>query len=329
MRPADAVEEESSVQDATLRFFAPTGQPVELSVTYGPGRPAGPGCRVRSVVASRGWNLEQYLVPLEGRSTAGAREGLEREIGAAVAISRRVADTPLRDAFLPFAGYDLDADEPFVLYEPPRGELLTSFAGTLLPEEVQQVVADLVAAVRVMEAVGVVRRDISPSTVRWDGERVQLDRPSRADMAGRPRTPTGAPPYAAPEQLEGTGRLDCRDDLWSVAQLGYAIYTGRPSTTLGPPPDLRTIQALAGPVGPLFAARAGQRPRPVEALRLLSRVDPLPPERAADALANGRAAFDRALRAKRQLTGGPPPAPIAVRPKSSWLRRGRPRTEES
>ena len=324
MRSVDALEPEDRPVDlAELGFFTPSGQQVSYPARFDGKGPVGPGGLSRTVTAAHGWTLVQHLVPVQGRTAAAAREALEREIGAAVAISRRVGDGPLAACFLPFAGYDLDAPEPFVLYEPPRGEPVERLAGRLNPDEVERLLVGLVVAVRVLEAAGVVHRDISPGTVRWDGRQVQLDRPARADMAGRRRVSTGSAPYAAPEQLDGVGRADPRDDLWSVAQVGYFVHTGRPATGGGPPPDLRAIPALAQPLGQLFAPAAAGRPDPVAVLRLLSRPDPLPPDPVGDPLTAGRAAFDRALQTKRQLTGGPArpaAAPAAPARPRSWLR---------
>ena len=313
---------------AEVRFLNPYGLPCAVAARFGPTTATGEVRRTRRLTGDQGWVVDQHLVTVRARAAYSAREEVEREIGAAVAIVRRVGESPPSAAFLPFVGYDLDGSEPFVLYRPSRGEPVARLAGRLPNAEWQRLVQSLAVAIRVLHAAGVVHRDITPWTVRWDGEEVQLGRPATADLAGRRRVAVGSWPYAAPEQLAGHGRLDSRDDLWSLAQVGYFLLTGRPAASAGPPPDLAHMPLLDRSLRPLFAVAAAARPDPVQTVRLLSCADRLAAERVGDPLAAGRHAFDPALRTKRALAAAGPVAPSEDGRTRTWFRRPRPTSPE-
>ncbi|HEY9373484.1 hypothetical protein [Streptomyces sp.] len=277
-------------------------------VQLGPDRaaPGRPGVLVRPVVLDAGRKALQYRVPASAHGDPHAFARLEREVAAAVALERRYGGEKFAGIFTRVVGFDLDAAEPFVLYRMPGGEPLADRRGTLGGDQQHHVIEELALAVRLLEDVGLVHRALTPDTVRWDGRHVRLSEPYAAQRAGEPREPFGAAPWAAPEQREGQGAADPRDDLWSVAQLLYFLVSGRPGVGAGPPADLADFRRLA-PLdrGRLYAARAADRASPAELMRLVPVVDPLvTAAAAADPLSRGRAEFDAQLARRRARPGG-------------------------
>jgi hypothetical protein len=293
-----------------LSFRTPSGTWEDWPAEFGPDQSWAAPFRTRAVTAAAGMLLVQHRLPVETVTIAGAREALEREAGAAVAIARAVGDGPHAAAFLPFVGYQLDVDEPFLLYEVPRGRPVADFAGQLPVEEWQRMLRALMVAARVLARAGLAHRDITPASVRWDGTRASLGRPRHAELVGRSRWSAGMSPYASPEQRAGSGPVDVRDDVWSIAHVAYYVLTGQAAPGSGRPADLERIPALARPLGNAFSAVAADRPTPEEALRLLSCPDPLPSaEPGPDPLDPGREAFEEVRRSKWNGTAALPGAP--------------------
>ncbi|WP_344324113.1 hypothetical protein [Streptomyces macrosporus] len=293
-----------------LAFFTDDGAHQRLTVSHREEVPAPDREPLRAgrLVLGTGWKVVQYRLPREARDDHRARDRLEREVGAGLAVSRAYRGAPYARLFPRLAGYHLDTEEPFVFYRSSRGTPLAGLAGRVDVRDQRTIMGDLVLAVRLLEAVGIVHRGITPHGVLWDGERVRLPEPYTATRAGLPREPLGAAPWAGPEQREGRGEADPRDDLWSVAQVMYHLLTGRPGSASGPHRDLAGRPALAV-LADAFAPRAADRPRPAEVLRMLNRPDPLeerplPP----DPLEADRRAFDDELARKRRALGLAPAA---------------------
>lgn len=105
-----------------LRFLTPSGLEVQYAAAFGPDehdRASGP-FRCRNVRMAEGWEVLQQRVPREA-STVGTRDLLEREVCGALAIFKAYARSRHAVLFPLLVGYDLDADEPFVLYPGTRG----------------------------------------------------------------------------------------------------------------------------------------------------------------------------------------------------------------
>ncbi|WOI61822.1 hypothetical protein [Streptomyces fradiae] len=296
-----------------LAFLTPKGGLARFAARFGPdgesaGRPGGPA---RTVTLDGDRTVVQYRVAPGDRRALAA---LEREAAAAVALERRYGEMGFREVFTRVVGYDLDAPEPFVLYRPASGEPLAAYGGALGVRDQQRVAAQLVLAVRLMSAAGLVHRAIGPDTVRWDGAHVRIAEPYAALRAGEPREAFGAAPWASPEQRGGTGTADPRDDLWSVAQLLYYLVAGRPDRGAGPPADLAAFRGLtAFHDSGVFAPSAAARPTPVALMRLLRVPDPL-----TAATGEAAATADRSGSSGRTAapgrTAGPGPAAAPGRP---------------
>jgi len=300
----------ATVTTRELSFLDADGEPVVEPASLGPELPVRPSrLSSRQVILEDSRRLIEYRLPAGTAGDPAVREAFEREVGAAVRITRSVRGRPYERRFRLVAGYELNCDEPFALYESPLGEPLTGSGGrTLTIRQRDKLRTDLLVALRVLEGIGLVHGDIRPATVCWDGTAAQLGRPSAAVYAGNPRWPGVRGPYAPPEQRAATGFADCRDDLWSVARVLFVQLTGQEPDSDGELPDLTELPELAGPLTAAFAPLAADRPYVLEILDRLGTRDPLTeaplPD---DGLAAGRARFDALRRDKR---GGPDPAPI-------------------
>ncbi|MEV7866508.1 hypothetical protein AB0P17_10460 [Streptomyces sp. NPDC088124] len=302
-----------------LDFLTHSGEPVRFAARLHADlrTPGAAPLLARPVTLGEGWRVLQYRLPVGAQSDPAAYSALERQVSAGVAMERRYGSERYGEVFTRMVGFDLEASEPFVLYRVPDGEPIARRQGMLTVEEQGKVIAQLVLAVRLLEEVGLVHRAITPYTVRWDGTHVRLAEPGAALRADEPREAYGAAPWASPEQREGTGRADSRDDLWSVAQLVYFLLSGRPGPGSGPPADLGEFRRLAAlHQGGAFAPRADQRPAAVELMRLLNVPDPLAHAPGGpDVLSRARAEFDVQRAKKRQETGrdDPPEEPAEDR----------------
>ncbi|MFF0561149.1 hypothetical protein [Streptomyces sp. NPDC004266] len=294
-----------------LEFLTPREAPVRFAVRYGEDhRPPGrPGVLARRATLGAGAHVLQYRLAASAQGDPHAYALLERETAAAVALERRYGGAKFGAVFARIVGFDLTAAEPFVLYRPPTGRPLTEWAGRLGAEDQERITGQLAMAVRLLAQADLVHRAIAPDTVRWDGARVRLCEPYAAQRAGEAREPFGGAPWASPEQRAGQGVADPRDDLWSVAELAYYLLAGRPDRGEGPPADLADYRRLAAlGQGGLFAARAADRPRPAELMRLLHVPDPLATGIGpADPLDRWRTEYDHQIARKRAVTGGAPP----------------------
>ncbi|MGW8375255.1 hypothetical protein [Streptomyces sp. ODS28] len=296
-----------------LEFFTPRGEVIRLAAEFGQDRhvPGREPVSARYVAMGEGWRVLQYRLPLPARKDHRARDALEREARAALAIERAYGSEVYADVFTRLVGHNLDASEPFLLYAaaPATGtEPLARHTGRLSVEQLRAVMGQLTLAVHLLSNIGFVHRALTPDTVLWDGKKVRVGEPHAAVHTGAPREAFGQAPWAAPEQRRGTGAADSRDDVWSVAQVTYHLLAGRPGDGAGPPSDLDGYRQLAAfRDSGAFAAGAEGRSHAIDVLRLLNRSDPLGGvSRPADPLDAGREEFDRLLAAKRRDLGHGP-----------------------
>jgi hypothetical protein len=294
--------------EGELAFVIPSGLSVRYPAQFVPGTAAAPPpLRGRMVRVADGWEIVQHLLPHDAARDASARESLERQIGAALAVHRWYGASPQAVLFRPVVGYDIDAEEPFVLYERPRGRPLHAVAATVTVGQQRVIAGELVLVVHLLEALGLVHPWLGPDAVHWDGQHIQLTDFAPVTRIGRSRTPGGPAPWASPEQRSGNGHADPRDGLWGVGQLVRYLASGRP----GPAAD----SALARTIGGVFAAQAAQRPAARELLPLLSCPDPLEADTlAADPLEPHRRDFDERLALKRARLGIAAPLEEGWRP---------------
>jgi serine/threonine protein kinase len=318
---------------APSRYLNVNGQPVSCAFTADPDDEAVPGSPFRerelhrapgsTAAATPSRLLQRRLVEPSAPDKWPVYDLMDNEIRIGIHLARTFGDDSYPDELSRLIGYDVDADEPFVLLLPYRGDPVDRVAGRLKLDQERAFEAGVFRALRLLEAAQVVHGRISPATVRWDApaSTIQLVDFGRATMAGEPRPGTGLRPWSAAEQVTGVGRAETGDDIWSAGLLTYHVSTGRPIRTPGEPPDL-TVRgtALATLLDGVFAAKTADRP---SAAQLLSRLHVPDPWAAGTSSTDARFAeggreFDKQLRLKF-----PPPPKSNPQPQPKRGRKGR------
>ncbi|MEV2277067.1 protein kinase [Nocardiopsis sp. NPDC049922] len=198
-------------------------------------------------------------------------------------------------------GHHDDPVTPFALVQPHTGQPIGELLGRrqLFDEERAAFRDGLLNALSWLSAAEVVHRDLRPGTVLWDPERrtVQVCDLTSATVVGVPRAVAGTPPWASPEQREGTGWCDPRDDVWSAGLLLFQVLTGHDVEAEARLP-LEDFGSLAAELGGVFEYRAELRPSADDLLeRFTGRA---PRRRPVDTeLSAGHRAFDERLRRRR------------------------------
>lgn len=138
-------------------------------------------------------------------------------------------------------GYELGVIEErryyaMELVDGPRLDRLLETAGRLDEPSALDVAQQLARALQVLEAEGLVHRDVNPSNalVRLDGVVKLTDFGLARSVEGKlmPLTRVGrvrgTPYYMSPEQIQESPDLDIRADLYSLGATLYDLVTGRP-----------------------------------------------------------------------------------------------------
>ncbi|MFE0462035.1 hypothetical protein ACFW1A_22585 [Kitasatospora sp. NPDC058965] len=302
-----------------LAYLTPAGKRRTAALRIGPELAAAPRALLRRHAVLLDRTRRGLLVrPVDDRPQA--LDLLTAQVAVALRLHQEFTGTPGAELFPDPIGYDLDAAEPYAVYHYPRGRPVAALAGSSLTD--QRIIArDLVRAVHLLETLRLVHHGITPDTVHWDNRAVQLWGLEWVAHLGHPRRGGGPAPYAAPQVRLGQGDAEPADALWSCAQVLYRLVTGRDGEADRAPADLAEYRLLEQTLGPAFAPRAADRPRPAELLRLL---DPAAaePVRVGEHLGPDRAGFDRALAARRDRAApspagsepGPVRCPVCLEP---------------
>jgi hypothetical protein len=245
-----AVTEESSLGasaagspttvSAILRLFVPGRrgdglQRVEVSFGSQPPETAGGLTLRRGSIAA-----DQTQVVAKYASVGDAVELLRREVGVAEYLAPAASSLVYPDGLSRVVGFNLDAVPP-MLVATWRGEPLTALSrNNELPLPAHQqpgAVKSLLAAVAFLSAANYVHCGLSPSTVRWDGESLQVTDLGHATIRGKMRSakPTVPPPRRLEDFLARAGetvadRDDSEDGFWrppagdGIARFGDDVY---------------------------------------------------------------------------------------------------------
>jgi eukaryotic-like serine/threonine-protein kinase len=134
---------------------------------------------------------------------------------------------------------------PFLAMELLEGKDLQSYvahSGPLSLVDVARLIEQLATALTAVHATGVVHRDVKPTNIiigepRQPGDRfhaylidfgiAKATGAFSATHVTHPGTTIGTPSYMSPEQLMGTGKIDARADVWSLAIVAYWCLTGK------------------------------------------------------------------------------------------------------
>jgi hypothetical protein len=149
------------------------------------------------------------------------------------------------------------------------GDSLRRALPVLTPRALVAVVLELLSALGAAHALGLVHRDVKPENVMllqgWtpDGRKPRVKlldfgiarRVGADEESGRLTTAGaifGTPAYMAPEQAQGSDRVDARADLYAVGVLLYEGLAGKPPFS-GVNALALLVQVLAGQRAPLVA----------------------------------------------------------------------------
>ncbi|MGH3157228.1 MAG: hypothetical protein ACRDNF_11715 [Streptosporangiaceae bacterium] len=266
---------------STLHFRSPTGEMVEAEVrTSDAESPRGEFLTTRQV-----WLLDDDTELCLHGVAKGLRHspGYDR-LDNEILAGRRLYEVAESDG----GGYPLEVarlygDEatsaaPYALFLPDRGEPLSKVAANLVPDEKESCQTSLLTALCWLAAAGIAHRSLSPDTVLWDGQRVQITDFSLSTVFGVPREAIAGlrgwvPREQRPDYVRG--QVSECDDIWAAGRLIFFINVGEVPANRDQLADSGLGELLGGVFGPpeerptaeKLLGRAGQRnpvPRAVD-----------------------------------------------------------------
>jgi hypothetical protein len=208
-----------------LSFRDPAGQPVTADA-----RADGAESLVGEFLAARTvWlNGSQYrqlrLAAVPDRSAGYER--LDNEILAGRRLNAVAGDFDYPPVVSRLHGDEAESAEPFALLESYAGEPLHAVVGNLMDDEQRDFELSLLTGLCWLDAARIAHRNLTPSTVRWDGagRRAQITDFSLCTVFGVPREAAGSADWVGPEQRPGgkvAGLVSDRDDMHPAARLIY------------------------------------------------------------------------------------------------------------
>lgn len=175
---------------------------------------------------------------------------------------------------------------PFMALEFLRGEdLFTTLAreGAMAPARVVRYALQACAGLAAAHARGIIHRDLKPENlflaIEPDGnERLKvldfgIARSHSRRALTRGHLGVGSPGYMSPEQVEGTGEVDARTDIWGLGVVMYELLSHRPAF-FGDSPQSLCLQILTADVTPLLELRPDLPPALVYIVERCMQRDP-------------------------------------------------------
>jgi serine/threonine protein kinase len=159
-------------------------------------------------------------------------------------------------------GDESTSADPYALFEPYRGEPLREVGANLFDDEFDKFLVGLLTGLCWLASAGLAHRAISPDTVWWDSDSVQITDFSRSAPFGTARTPLGGPwAWIARESRPGTcyGTVGPTDDVWAAVRLIYFVRSrGEDLQDFGKLAESGLVQMFNGLLGPVFGPPEGR-----------------------------------------------------------------------
>ncbi|RYZ08361.1 MAG: serine/threonine protein kinase [Myxococcales bacterium] len=161
---------------------------------------------------------------------------------------------------------------PFMVLELLRGEDLFTIAAReegLSPARVVRYALQACAGLAAAHAQSIIHRDLKPENlflaVEADGSECLkvldfgIARSHSRRALTRGHVGVGSPGYMSPEQVEGTGHVDARSDIWGLGVVMYELLAHRPAF-FGDNPQSLCLQILTAEVTPLLEIKPSLPP---------------------------------------------------------------------
>jgi serine/threonine-protein kinase len=161
---------------------------------------------------------------------------------------------------------------PFMVLELLRGEDLFSIAAReegLSPARVVRYALQACSGLAAAHSQGIIHRDLKPENlflaVEADGSECLkvldfgIARSHSRRALTRGHVGVGSPGYMSPEQVEGTGHVDPRSDIWGLGVVMYELLAHRPAF-FGDNPQSLCLQILTAEVTPLLEVKPSLPP---------------------------------------------------------------------
>jgi hypothetical protein len=266
----------------------------------------GSGLEHRLVSANNVPLVQKFVSRAAGERNTRLYELLDNEIRAGTRLGQ-VFSYHYPPELARLAAYNMDAEEPFVLLYAYTGEPAVGPVSRFDNSQRREFEIGLLRALQLTAAAEVVHGAVTMDAVYWDNGQLQLVNFESAERAGEPRRRGGLSPVRSPEQLEGSGNVDVRDDMWAAGLLIRSLYVGASmdgawQDRSHDPERLRVLDLI-------FGKPVEQRPGPRELLGMLPKLPGadihLPRQDDPEArLAEGRLLFDQVSERKRKSKTG-------------------------
>ena len=188
---SDRMEHLGNVDTLQFRLF--TGEQVETAAQVDDTEfPAGEFLMARTVwledrIPNRR-ELRQHR-PVSGDRRPDGYARLDNEVLAGRGLYEVVDSGSYPPEVARLYGDESTSADPYALFEPYRGQPLREVGANLFDDEFDRFLIGLLTGLCWFAAAGLAHRSISPDTVRWDGESVQITDFSRSAPFGTARTP--------------------------------------------------------------------------------------------------------------------------------------------
>jgi serine/threonine protein kinase len=243
-----------------LRFRRVTGEYEEVAARVEDAEfPAGEFLMARTVWLEDGIpggrELRQHR-PVSGSRRQDGYARLDNEVLAGRRLHQMADWSGYPPEVIRLYGDESTSADPYALFEPYRGEPLRDVGANLFDDEFDKFLIGLLTGLCWLASAGIAHRAISPDTVLWDSESVQITDFSRSAPFGTVRTPLGgSQAWVARESRPDTcyGTVGPADDVWAAVRLIYFVRSrGQHLEDFGKLAEIGLAQMFNGLLGYVF-----------------------------------------------------------------------------